>query len=73
MAFPDNYIFLFKSCHIQIFKYGRHFRYPYYMLHIYKVNIRLVTWVRYTAWILLYPLGFLFEGQFESFLGVKKH
>ncbi len=36
-------------------------RYPYYMLHIYKVNIRLVTWVRYTAWMLLYPLGFLFE------------
>lgn len=68
MAFPDNYIFSNNFT----FKFGRHFRYPYYMLHIYKVNIRLVTWVRYTAWIPLYPLGFLFEGQFELFLEEKE-
>ncbi|KAI7697302.1 hypothetical protein SSS_02225 [Sarcoptes scabiei] len=37
------------------------FRYPYYMLHIYKVNIKFVTWIRYSAWILFYPLGFIFE------------
>lgn len=33
------------------------------MLHIYKVNLRLVTWIRYTAWVILYPLGFIFEGK----------
>ncbi|XP_027203624.1 3-hydroxyacyl-CoA dehydratase 2 [Dermatophagoides pteronyssinus] len=36
-------------------------RYPYYMLHIFKVNIRFVTWIRYSAWMVLYPLGFIFE------------
>jgi len=37
-------------------------RYPYYMLHVFGVNIGFLTWVRYTAWVLLYPLGFISEG-----------
>ncbi|CAG2116575.1 unnamed protein product [Medioppia subpectinata] len=37
-------------------------RYPYYMLHVFNVNIGFLTTIRYTAWILLYPLGFLCEG-----------
>ncbi|CAG2163777.1 unnamed protein product [Oppiella nova] len=35
--------------------------YPYYMLHVFGVNIGFLTWVRYTAWVLLYPLGFISE------------
>jgi len=36
-------------------------RYPFYMLQIYKVNIYAVTWLRYTAWIILYPAGIACE------------
>ncbi|XP_063226020.1 very-long-chain (3R)-3-hydroxyacyl-CoA dehydratase isoform X2 [Bacillus rossius redtenbacheri] len=38
------------------------FRYPYYITQVYKINIRILTWLRYTMWIPLYPLGFLCEG-----------
>ncbi|KAK3097558.1 hypothetical protein FSP39_010781 [Pinctada imbricata] len=37
-------------------------RYPFYMLGLVNKKIYLVTWLRYTAWIPLYPLGFLLEG-----------
>ncbi|XP_055950433.1 very-long-chain (3R)-3-hydroxyacyl-CoA dehydratase-like [Argiope bruennichi] len=37
-------------------------RYPYYMLRVYNVDIGFLTWLRYTVWIALYPLGFLCEG-----------
>lgn len=37
-------------------------RYPYYILGLYKINIGLWTWLRYTLWIPLYPLGALCEG-----------
>uniref|UniRef100_A0A0V0G852 Very-long-chain (3R)-3-hydroxyacyl-CoA dehydratase n=1 Tax=Triatoma dimidiata TaxID=72491 RepID=A0A0V0G852_TRIDM len=37
-------------------------RYPYYITEIYKRNIGLLTWLRYTIWIPLYPLGALCEG-----------
>uniref|UniRef100_T1IUT0 Very-long-chain (3R)-3-hydroxyacyl-CoA dehydratase n=1 Tax=Strigamia maritima TaxID=126957 RepID=T1IUT0_STRMM len=36
--------------------------YPYYMLRIYKYELSILTWLRYTIWIPLYPLGFLCEG-----------
>ncbi|XP_018323230.1 very-long-chain (3R)-3-hydroxyacyl-CoA dehydratase [Agrilus planipennis] len=36
-------------------------RYPYYITQIYKKEIKLLTWLRYTVWIPLYPLGFLME------------
>ncbi|CAG7720673.1 unnamed protein product [Allacma fusca] len=36
-------------------------RYPYYMLQISKYKVYLVTWLRYSAWIILYPLGFVAE------------
>ena len=39
-----------------------YFRYPYYLIRSLRYNIDLVTWLRYTAWIPLYPLGFLCEG-----------
>lgn len=38
------------------------FRYPYYITQILNVDIPLLTWLRYTVWIPLYPLGFIFEG-----------
>ncbi|XP_044019235.1 very-long-chain (3R)-3-hydroxyacyl-CoA dehydratase 3 isoform X2 [Aphidius gifuensis] len=38
------------------------FRYPYYITQVLNVDIPLLTWLRYTVWIPLYPLGFLFEG-----------
>ncbi|OTF69889.1 Protein tyrosine phosphatase-like protein [Euroglyphus maynei] len=37
------------------------------MLHIFKVNIRFMTWIRYSAWMILYPLGFIFEEANEKF------
>ncbi|XP_045588602.1 very-long-chain (3R)-3-hydroxyacyl-CoA dehydratase [Procambarus clarkii] len=37
-------------------------RYPYYILKIYDVELGFITWLRYTIWIPLYPLGFILEG-----------
>ncbi|XP_060804455.1 very-long-chain (3R)-3-hydroxyacyl-CoA dehydratase isoform X1 [Amyelois transitella] len=36
-------------------------RYPYYISQLYKKEIYLLTWLRYTLWIPLYPLGILCE------------
>ncbi|KAM7352100.1 3-hydroxyacyl-CoA dehydratase 2 [Cochliomyia hominivorax] len=38
------------------------FRYPYYISQILKREFGLLTWLRYTIWIPLYPLGILCEG-----------
>lgn len=38
------------------------FRYPYYMLKVWKYDWKFLTWLRYTMWIVLYPLGFICEG-----------
>ena len=38
-------------------------RYPYYVLQSAGREVPVVTWLRYTAWIPLYPLGILLEGQ----------
>jgi very-long-chain (3R)-3-hydroxyacyl-CoA dehydratase len=50
-------------------------RYPYYMLHVFNVNVKFLTWMRYTVWIFLYPLGFLFEGitQIVSNINIFSH
>lgn len=37
-------------------------RYPYYIGSLMNKEISLLTWLRYTVWIVLYPLGFLCEG-----------
>jgi very-long-chain (3R)-3-hydroxyacyl-CoA dehydratase len=37
-------------------------RYPYYLLATVKKEWGFVTWLRYTLWIPLYPVGFMFEG-----------
>lgn len=37
-------------------------RYPYYLSQLFKLEIGFLTWVRYTIWIPLYPLGILCEG-----------
>ncbi|KAF0301360.1 Very-long-chain (3R)-3-hydroxyacyl-CoA dehydratase [Amphibalanus amphitrite] len=37
-------------------------RYPYYTLRIIRREVSFVTWLRYTIWIPLYPLGFITEG-----------
>lgn len=36
-------------------------RYPYYIISLLKRKINLITWLRYTIWIPLFPLGVLFE------------
>ena len=38
-------------------------RYPYYALSVINYEVKQLTWLRYTAWIPLYPLGFTCEGQ----------
>lgn len=37
-------------------------RYPYYVLSLLKFEIGIVTWLRYTLWIPLYPIGAFLEG-----------
>jgi len=37
-------------------------RYPYYLLRVYDTELGLLTWLRYTMWIPLYPMGFICEG-----------
>ncbi|XP_028901541.1 very-long-chain (3R)-3-hydroxyacyl-CoA dehydratase isoform X2 [Zeugodacus cucurbitae] len=49
------YVFAIWSC-IEII------RYPYYLTQIFKCEIGLLTWLRYTIWIPLYPMGILCEG-----------
>ncbi|KAI5651536.1 protein tyrosine phosphatase-like protein, PTPLA domain-containing protein [Phthorimaea operculella] len=36
-------------------------RYPYYISQLYKKEIYILTWLRYSMWIPLYPLGILCE------------
>lgn len=37
-------------------------RYPYYLTQLLKIEISILTWLRYSMWIPLYPLGVLCEG-----------
>lgn len=37
--------------------------YPYYIAGLLKKSNGLLTWLRYTMWIPLYPLGILCEGM----------
>uniref|UniRef100_A0A336MJD7 Very-long-chain (3R)-3-hydroxyacyl-CoA dehydratase n=1 Tax=Culicoides sonorensis TaxID=179676 RepID=A0A336MJD7_CULSO len=37
-------------------------RYPYYLSQLFGLEVGFLTWVRYTIWIPLYPLGILCEG-----------
>lgn len=37
-------------------------RYPYYITQLLNIQIAFLTWLRYTIWIPLYPLGFVCEG-----------
>ncbi|XP_055922148.1 very-long-chain (3R)-3-hydroxyacyl-CoA dehydratase [Eupeodes corollae] len=37
-------------------------RYPYYITQMFESDIGLLTWLRYTIWIPLYPMGILCEG-----------
>lgn len=38
------------------------FRYPYYIISLLNKEIPSLTWFRYSAWVVLYPLGVLCEG-----------
>ncbi|KAI1705150.1 protein tyrosine phosphatase-like protein, PTPLA domain-containing protein [Ditylenchus destructor] len=37
------------------------FRYPYYALHSTGISLWPITWLRYSMWMLLYPLGLIME------------
>ncbi|XP_063170398.1 very-long-chain (3R)-3-hydroxyacyl-CoA dehydratase 3 [Candoia aspera] len=37
------------------------FRYPYYMLSCIDIEWKILTWLRYSVWMPLYPLGILAE------------
>lgn len=37
-------------------------RYPYYITQLLNIEMSFLTWLRYTIWIPLYPLGFVCEG-----------
>ena len=38
-------------------------RYPFYILTLLNKDVYVLTWLRYTAWILLYPAGIATEGD----------
>ncbi|XP_065912935.1 very-long-chain (3R)-3-hydroxyacyl-CoA dehydratase 3-like isoform X3 [Dysidea avara] len=40
-------------------------RYPFYILALLNREIYMLTWLRYTAWIVLYPAGLATEGSFQ--------
>jgi very-long-chain (3R)-3-hydroxyacyl-CoA dehydratase len=37
-------------------------RYPYYLFRVYDMDVGILTWLRYTMWVPLYPAGFICEG-----------
>lgn len=37
-------------------------RYPYYLTQLLKIEFSILTWLRYSLWIPLFPLGVLCEG-----------
>lgn len=49
------YLFLIWSC-VELV------RYPYYIMNLLNIEIAVLTWLRYTIWIPLYPMGFICEG-----------
>ena len=36
-------------------------RYPFYLMQLMDKSIHILTWIRYSAWIILYPLGISLE------------
>lgn len=42
-------------------------RYPFYMLGSCNTEWKTLTWLRYTIWIPLYPLGVIAEGELRRF------
>ncbi|CAF5060359.1 unnamed protein product [Rotaria magnacalcarata] len=56
-----SYLFLVWSC-VELY------RYPYYGIRLLNKDNRIITWLRYTIWIVLYPLGAFLEGQKQYFL-----
>lgn len=47
---------------ILVWSFAEIMRYPYYMLQTIDREARFITWIRYSAWIILYPLGIFLEG-----------
>eukprot|EP00795_Rhopilema_esculentum_P006024 gene6024-11395_t len=37
-------------------------RYPFYVTSLFRKNFRFLTWLRYSLWVVLYPLGLTCEG-----------
>lgn len=43
-------------------------RYPYYAAGALNLDVKLLTWLRYTVWIAMYPLGGVSEGTVNTFI-----
>jgi len=50
-------------CILLIWSFIELFRYPYYGMRLLNKPNRVLTWLRYTLWIVLYPLGAILEGM----------
>lgn len=44
-----------------VYLLSEQFRYPFYALNSVGIAVPVLTWLRYTAWLLLYPIGLLLE------------
>ncbi|CAI5444904.1 unnamed protein product [Caenorhabditis angaria] len=55
-AYPTTFALLFIYATIEVI------RYPYYFFKVINHEILTFTFLRYNAWLILYPLGFAFEG-----------
>lgn len=53
--YEDIYIMLTAWCIAEII------RYAYYVTQLFKQEIKLITWLRYSAFIICYPVGLLSE------------
>ncbi|CAF1366794.1 unnamed protein product [Adineta steineri] len=49
-------------CLFLVWSFVELFRYPYYGIRLLNKDNRIIAWLRYTLWIVLYPLGAFLEG-----------
>ena len=58
---PDLQTSVSTFCLMVVYLLIEQFRYPYYAVNSLGIEIYILTWLRYSIWIVLYPSGLLLE------------
>lgn len=58
---PDLQNIVSTYCLMVVYLLIEQFRYPYYSVNSLGLEIYILTWLRYSIWIVLYPSGLLLE------------